>query len=118
MVFILGSLLRRAIELGPSKIAQLDNDGIFCATMLTPMDYSLANLTNPVTRGLMQKIKFVHGGPEYDAKYPDGIPTTVTVKGGGNTYSSGLVMYPSGHARNTTADLRAILNHKNNLLGG
>ncbi len=24
----------------------------------------------------MQKIDFRHGGPEYDAKYPDGIPTT------------------------------------------
>jgi len=118
MVYILSSVLRRAIELGPDAISRMSNDEMFCATMLTPMDYSLGNLTNPANRALMQKIKFVHGGPEYDAKYPDGIPTTVTVKGGGNSYSSGLVMYPSGHARNTTADLKAILNHKNNLLGG
>lgn len=27
-------------------------------------------------------------------------------------------MYPSGHARNTTADLGDILNHKFKLLGG
>jgi len=117
MVYILSSLLRRALELGPDAVAKLDNDGMFCATMLTPMDYSLANLTNPVTRKIMDKIKFVHGGPEYDAKYPDGIPTTVTIRGGGAEYSSGLVMYPSGHARNTTANLKAILAHKNQLLG-
>merc|ERR1719436_933907 len=90
---------------------------MFCATMLSPMDYSLANLNNPVNRKIMDKIKFVHGGPEYDSRYPDGIPTTVTIKGGGAEYSSGLVMYPSGHARNTTADLKKILAHKNKLLG-
>ena len=60
------------------------------------------------TRALMQKITFSHGGPEYDAKYPDGIPTSMDIKlKGGKTISSGLVMYPSGHARNTTADLKA-----------
>ena len=33
------------------------------------------------------------------------------------TYDSGLVMYPSGHARNTTADLDDILAHKATLMG-
>jgi 2-methylcitrate dehydratase len=28
-----------------------------------------------------------------------------------------MVMYPGGHARNTTADLKGILRHKFNLLG-
>lgn len=28
-----------------------------------------------------------------------------------------MVMYPSGHARNDTCDLRGILDHKNQLLG-
>lgn len=36
----------------------------------------------------------------------------------GKKYDSGLVMYPAGHARNTTADLRGILAHKFSLLGG
>lgn len=118
MVYILSSLLRRAVELGPEKIGKMGNDELFMATMLSPMDYSMANMNHKTTRSLMQKIKFVHGGPEYDAKYPDGIPTTVTIKGGGSEYSSGLVMYPSGHARNTAADLKKILAHKNQLLGG
>merc|ERR1711959_514162 len=48
----------------------------------------------------MAKISFSHGGPEYDAKYPDGIPTSIDITTrGGKKISSGLVMYPSGHAR-------------------
>jgi 2-methylcitrate dehydratase len=35
----------------------------------------------------------------------------------GKEMDSGFVMYPGGHARNTTADLNGILNHKFNLLG-
>ena len=35
----------------------------------------------------------------------------------GRTFDSGLVMYPAGHARNTTADLRGILGKKAQLLG-
>merc|ERR1711988_2040157 len=70
------------------------------------------------TRALMQKITFEHGGPEYDAKYPDVIPTSIDITTtGGKKISSGLVMYPSGHARNTAANLRAILDHKNSMLG-
>merc|ERR1712232_351894 len=66
----------------------------------------------------MTKITFAHGGKEYDDKYPDGIPTSIdiTLKGG-KVISSGLVMYPTGHARNTTANLKQILQHKNQMLG-
>ena len=42
--------------------------------MLVPDDYNDAALFHPLTRNLMQRIDFRHGGPEYDAKYPDGIP--------------------------------------------
>merc|ERR1712154_545826 len=35
----------------------------------------------------------------------------------GKTFSSGLVMYPPGHARNTTANLKGLLDHKHKLLG-
>ncbi|MDD2840725.1 MAG: hypothetical protein PHY80_06490 [Rickettsiales bacterium] len=36
---------------------------------------------------------------------------------GGKKIESGFVMFPSGHSRNTSANLRDILDHKNNLLG-
>merc|ERR1719479_804681 len=117
MVYILSSLLRKAFDLGPDAVAKMDNDTLFKEVMLTPQDYSQAAMYNPVTRKLMDKITFTYGGPDYDAKYPDGIPTSVTIKGGGAEYSSGMVMYPSGHARNTTCDLNGILDHKFKLIG-
>uniref|UniRef100_A0A6T1H4M9 Uncharacterized protein n=2 Tax=Alexandrium monilatum TaxID=311494 RepID=A0A6T1H4M9_9DINO len=86
--------------------------------MLSPYDYGKDALHDADTRALMGKITFTHGGPEYDAKYPDGIPTAIDISlKGGKKISSGMVMYPSGHARNTSADLKRILQHKNRMLG-
>lgn len=66
----------------------------------------------------MQKIDFEHGGSEYDSKYPDGIPTRVQISLlNGQTHDSGFIMYPSGHARNTTCDLEGILYNKFTVLG-
>jgi 2-methylcitrate dehydratase len=65
----------------------------------------------------MSKIKFVHGGKEFDDKYPEGIPTQVDIVfADGKKLSSGLIMFPSGHARNTSCNLQDILNNKNNTL--
>merc|ERR1712032_1477767 len=93
-------------------------DAAWMELMLSPYDYGAEALYDSETRALMSKISFAHGGPEYDAKYPDGIPTSIdiTLKGG-KLISSGMVMYPSGHARNTSADLKRILDHKNKMLG-
>ncbi|MCA9281552.1 MAG: MmgE/PrpD family protein [Phycisphaeraceae bacterium] len=125
MAYIIATLLRKAIEFsaksGPLPIAGGANDGIWKAIMLSPYDYKEDDsaLNHPLTRALMQKIAFRHGGAEYDAKYPDGIPTSLTITdASGNKHDSGFVMYPAGHARNTTADLNDILDHKFRLLAG
>merc|ERR1719333_197452 len=115
MAFIVSRILKKAFDAGkmPAKM-----DEAWKSMMLSPYDYGKDALYDAETRELMSKITFSHGGPEYDAKYPDGIPTSmdITMKGG-KVISSGLVMYPSGHARNTSANLRAILDHKNSMLG-
>ncbi len=81
--------------------------------MLTPHDYGRDAIFHPETRALMDRITFDHGGPEYDEKYPDGIPTSVIVSTiDGEEYDSGLVMYPAGHARNTSVDLESLLHAK------
>ena len=99
------------------KIAA-DNDAMWKGLFLGPHDFASAAINDKTTRGLMEKIEFAHGGPEYDAKYPDGIPTSVVITTtDGRTLDSGLVMYPSGHARNTTADLKGILENKFEQLG-
>lgn len=117
MVYIVSTLLRKAIESGDSLKA-MGSDELWKTLMLSPYDYGQEAIQNPSTRELMTKVEFEHGGPEYDAKYPDGIPTSVVVTAGGQTYDSGLVMYPGGHARNTTADLKGILGKKFAMHGG
>jgi 2-methylcitrate dehydratase len=87
--------------------------------MLVPEDYSDVAITHPLTRAIMAKIDFRHGGPEYDAKYPDGIPTTLEFEHRTlGKLSSGLVMYPEGHARNTSGLLPSLLAHKFQKLAG
>jgi len=115
MAFIISRILQKAMKTGKASSTM---DGAWKELMLSPYDYGIDALYDPDTRALMQKITFEHGGAEYDAKYPDGIPTAIdiTVKGG-KVIKSGMVMYPSGHARNTSADLKAILDHKNKMLG-
>lgn len=110
MVYIVATLLRKAYQAG---------QGDWRSLMLVPADYNLASLFDPLTRRMIDKIEFRHGGPEYDAKYPDGIPTTIELEHETlGTVSSGLVMYPLGHARNSSPDLDATLEHKFRLLAG
>jgi 2-methylcitrate dehydratase len=116
MVYIIATLVRKAHE---ARRDGWDGQGGWQRLMLTPDDYSEneSALFNPVTRALMEKIDFLHGGPEYDARYPDGIPTTLVVEHRElGEHTSGLVMYPEGHARSTTGDLHSLLDRKFQLL--
>lgn len=104
MPYIIATLLRKAIEQKKSGWKEL---------MLLPLDYDNAALSNHLTRQLIEKIELRHGGPEYDCKYPDGIPTTLEIDHSQcGTVSSGLVMYPLGHARNRSPELDDVLQHK------
>lgn len=115
MAFIVSRILKKAIDAGKVPGTM---DAAWMELMLSPYDYGKEALYDPATRNLMSKITFAHGGPEYDAKYPDGIPTSIDITlNGGKVIKSGLVMYPSGHARDTSANLKAILDHKNHMLG-
>jgi 2-methylcitrate dehydratase len=121
MVYIVSTLLRKAIDAarasGTGTIAD-DNDAMWKHLILTPYDFDEKAMFHPETRALMEKIEFAHGGKEYDDNYPDGIPTSVVIETtDGRNLDSGLVMYPSGHARNTTCDLEDILKNKAQVLG-
>jgi len=133
LAYIVATLLRKALEF-KARHKQLPetsahggggggggaNDAVWKSLMLAPADFQedATAIFHPLARNLMQKITFEHGGPEYDAKYPDGIPTSIIITSSdGKKHDSGLVMYPAGHARNTTANLKDILAHKFKLLG-
>jgi 2-methylcitrate dehydratase len=108
MVYIIATLLRKAYRQRRAGWKEL---------MLVPADYNDASLFDPLTRRLMDKIEFVHGGPEYDARYPDGIPTSLEIEHAHlGRLSSGLVMYPEGHARNSSGRLGELLRHKFSVL--
>ncbi len=110
MVYIIGTLLRKAYETKSCGWKEL---------ILMPADYDDVALQHPLTRSLMDKIEFVHGGQEYDDKYPDGIPTTLEIDHADlGTLSSGLVMYPEGHARNESGNRDDLLTNKFNQLAG
>jgi 2-methylcitrate dehydratase len=113
MVYIVGTMLRKAIENAVLVRDASGSDSVWKAIMLLPYDYSPSAINNKQTRDLMALMEFEHGGPDYDAKYPDGIPTSMIVEDkDAKSYDSGFVMYPAGHARNTSADLKGILAHK------
>jgi 2-methylcitrate dehydratase len=104
MVYIIATLIRKALQTRRIGWREL---------MLVPADYNDDSLFDPITRQLMSRIEFVHGGPTYDQMYPDGIPTTLEITHPQlGTFSSGLVMYPAGHARNRNADLEGLLEAK------
>ena len=111
MVYILSTLLRKAMEVGPSLYTNTVNtDDLWKKLMLEPKDYSPTAINHEVTRKLMDKMTVEYGGAEYDAKYPEGIPTNLTITYGRKLLNSGFLMFPGGHARNTTNDLYDILN--------
>jgi 2-methylcitrate dehydratase len=110
MVYIVATLLRKAFQLKTSGWQEL---------MLVPDDYEPAALHDPLTRSLIDRIEFRHGGPEFDIKYPDGIPTMLDIGHADlGPLSSGLVMYPEGHARNESGHLSRLLEHKFRTLAG
>jgi len=110
MVYIVATVLRKAYQMKKAG---------WCELMLLPTDYNEQSLVDPLTRRIMQKIEFQHGGEAYDAKYPDGIPTSLDIDHAElGTLSSGLVMYPVGHARNTGSELDGLLAHKFKQLAG
>jgi 2-methylcitrate dehydratase len=118
MVYIVATLLRKAFE---ARRAGWDGQDGWKRLMLVPADYAEDDtaLFHPLTCRLMQQIDLRHGGPDYDRRYPDGIPTSIDiehVKLGWRT--SGLVMYPEGHARREKEKRHELLDYKIRLLAG
>lgn len=104
MVYIIATLLRKAYETRQSTWQTL---------MLLPDDYNDQSLHHPLTRQIMEKIVFEHGGDLYDQQYPDGIPTSLTIEHQTlGLMSSGRILYPAGHARYSSTGVDELLDHK------
>jgi 2-methylcitrate dehydratase len=119
MLYLVCTMLRKALEI---RAVKKDAKFGWKELMLTPHDFDRGALHNDLTRSLMAKMSFEWGGPEYDSKYPDGIPTSMRVTDDqGVEIDSALVMYPGGHARNHLGpdkiDLHDVLDRKFHVLG-
>jgi 2-methylcitrate dehydratase len=113
MVYIIATLIKKAIEIKDKIEKDCQTAVLWKHLMLTPIDYHISCIKNELTQSLMRKITFLHGGKEFDDKYPQGIPTCLTVKfKDGNIIDSGLIMFPEGHASCDTGNLEDILKHK------
>lgn len=108
MVYIIATLWRKALQQKQTS---------WQALMLMPEDYDDAALHHELTRRLMQRIDFRHGGEAFDRYYPEGIPTQLdVVTCDGSRHSSGMILFPTGHARNESDQLDSLLRHKFRLL--
>jgi len=113
MAYIISSIARKAFEKHQNISEEHTVEDMWKYLMLLPKDYGEAALYDEVTRKLMSKIEFSHGGDEYDSQYPKGIPTSISITtGDGQTYDSGLVLFPGGHAANETVSRNEVLKHK------
>jgi len=83
------------------------------ALMLLPDDYDAERIADPAIAALIAKMAIIHGGPEFDARYPDGIPTSLTIDHASfGRLESGLVCHPLGHARSDQAATAAVVDLK------
>jgi 2-methylcitrate dehydratase len=118
MFYIMATLLRKAYEYDCPDWREPQQ--CWRDLMLLPEDYSEESLHSPLSQTLIDRMVLVHGGADYDRLYPEGIPTSVDVRHTRlGQISSGLVMFPLGHARNSNRQaLEELLNAKFSALAG
>jgi len=81
--------------------------------MLLPDDYAAGAIADPAIARLIARIEIAHGGRDYDAMYPEGIPTSVTLDHADlGSHGGGMVTFPLGHARSDAARTAAVVDLK------
>ena len=106
--FILAKTLLKA-----RAAAQAGNPIGWESLMLLPDDYSDEAIRDPAVARLIATMAIEHGGAEYDALDPEGIPTSVAIDHAVlGRLGGGLVKYPLGHARADAARTAAVVDLK------
>ena len=81
--------------------------------MLLPEDYADHMIGDPAVARVIDRIVIEHGGLEYDALYPDGIPTSVVIEHDSlGLLDGGLVRHPLGHAKSDAERTATIVDLK------
>ena len=81
--------------------------------MLLPEDYSDDAIASRQLTRLIEKIHIEHGGPEYDALYPEGIPARVSIihKQIGKLDGE-LCIFPLAHSQSDPTETALVVDKK------
>ncbi|MFO0886457.1 MAG: hypothetical protein U0894_20140 [Pirellulales bacterium] len=111
--YIVASVLHKAMVAESRGELATTEVELWKQLMLVPDDYSDEALQNGQIRKLMAKIELEHGGEGFDARYPEGIPTEVVLKHKSlGSQTSGMVLFPIGHASGRQDVLEELLRLK------
>ena len=81
--------------------------------MLLPEDYSDTAIADKEVKHIIKKIHIVHGGPDYDSLYPEGIPTSVSIDHDQlGTLNGGRCVFPLGHAKSDQSATVSLVEEK------
>ena len=81
--------------------------------MLLPEDYSDAAIADKGLAAIVKKINIVHGGPDYDSLYPEGIPASVSIDHEEcGMLDGGRCVFPLGHAQSDQSQTTALVDEK------
>ena len=106
-------ILAKTLQKAASSHAAGNTKHGWSEVMLLPEDYSDEAIADQDIKHIIEKIDIVHGGPDYDSFYPEGIPASVSIdhKEFG-TLDGGRCLFPLGHARSDEAATIALVDEK------
>jgi len=106
-------IIAKTIQKAASNYAAGKKRSGWSEVMLLPEDYSDDAIADEKLTQIIKKIHIVHGGPDYDSLYPEGIPARVSINHDDfGKLDGGRCLFPLGHARSNEVATMALVNEK------
>lgn len=106
-------IIAKTIQKAASNYATGKKKSGWSEVMLLPEDYSDDAIADEKLKQIIKKIHIVHGGPDYDSLYPEGIPASVSINHDDfGKLDGGRCLFPLGHARSNELATMALVNEK------
>ena len=106
-------IIARTLQKAAISLASGNTECGWSEVMLLPEDYSPSAIADKQVADIIEKINIVHGGPEYDALYPEGIPASVTIDHDEyGVLDGGRCIFPLGHAQSDQSRTTALVDEK------
>ena len=106
-------IIARTLQKAASSFAAGNTVCGWSEVMLLPEDYSDAAIADKGLAEIVKKIDIVHGGPDYDSLYPEGIPARVSIDHDEcGLLDGGRCVFPLGHAHSDQSQTTALVDEK------